>query len=260
MATQTQVKAFIAMIAPIAQAKSKGRALPSVCIAQACCESAYGTSSKMIRANAVFGIKVGKSKAHFGTAWHVKAYSTRTKECYDGKTYTNITDMFRAYDSIEDAVEDYFDMLAGCKRYKACIRERDPRKCITAIKNGGYATAPEYITTIMSIINKYDLTKYDTRVVGGTPVKENKFVIGKNYTLQANMYVRDAPDGNKKQYIQLTTNAKSHALKQTDESAVLKKGTMVTVKDVADKNGAIWVKIPSGWVCAVSVSGTIYVK
>mgnify|MGYP004678914641 CR=1 FL=1 len=161
MATQTQVKAFIAMIAPIAQAKSKGRALPSVCIAQACCESAYGTSPKMIRANAVFGIKVGKSKAHFGTAWHDKAYSTRTKECYDGKTYTNITDMFRAYDSIDDAVEDYFDMLAGCKRYKACISERDPRKCITAIKNGGYATAPDYITTIMSIINKYNLTKYD---------------------------------------------------------------------------------------------------
>lgn len=161
MATQTQVKAFIAMIAPIAQAKSKGRALPSVCIAQACCESAYGTSPKMIRANAVFGIKVGKSKAHFGTAWHDKAYSTRTKECYDGKTYTNITDMFRAYDSIEGAVEDYFDMLASCKRYKACISEREPRKRITAIKNGGYATAPEYITTIMSIINRYGLTKYD---------------------------------------------------------------------------------------------------
>jgi flagellum-specific peptidoglycan hydrolase FlgJ len=161
MATQAQVKAFIKQIAPIAQAKSKGRALPSVCIAQACCESAYGTSPKMIRANAVFGIKVGKSKAHFGTAWHDKAYNTRTKECYDGKTYTNITDMFRAYDSIEDAVEDYFDMLAACKRYRDCISERDPRKCITAIKNGGYATAPDYITTIMSIINMYDLTKYD---------------------------------------------------------------------------------------------------
>ena len=161
MATQAQVKTFIAMIAPIAQAKSKGRALPSVCIAQACCESAYGTSPKMLRANAVFGIKVGKSKVHFGTAWHDKAYSTRTKECYDGKTYTSITDMFRAYDSIEDSVEDYFDMLASCKRYRNCINERDPRKCITAIKNGGYATALDYVTTIMSIINKYGLTKYD---------------------------------------------------------------------------------------------------
>ena len=161
MATQAQIKAFIERIAPIAQAKSKGRALPSVCIAQACCESAYGTSPKMIRANAVFGIKVGKSKAHFGSAWHDKAYSTRTKECYDGKTYTNITDMFRAYASIEDAVEDYFDMLAACKRYKACVNEKDPQKCITAIKNGGYATDPKYVPTVMSIINKYNLTKYD---------------------------------------------------------------------------------------------------
>ena len=124
MATQTQVKAFIERIAPIAQAKSKGRALPSVCIAQACCESAYGTSPKMIRANAVFGIKVGKSKVHFGTAWHDKAYSTRTKECYDGKTYTNITDLFRAYDSIDDAVEDYYDMLGTCKRYKASFYDK----------------------------------------------------------------------------------------------------------------------------------------
>ena len=181
MATQTQVKAFIERIAPIAQAKSKGRALPSVCIAQACCESAYGTSPKMIRANAVFGIKVGKSKVHFGTAWHDKAYSRRTKECYDGKTYTNITDLFRAYDSIDDAVEDYYDMLGTCKRYKACVNEKNPQKCITAIKNGGYATAPDYVSTIMSIINKYNLTKYDCLTLrkgfSGSEVKELQILL-----------------------------------------------------------------------------------
>nr|DAF88874.1 MAG TPA: N acetylmuramidase [Siphoviridae sp. ctoyo6] len=181
MATQTQVKAFIERIAPIAQAKSKGRVLPSVCIAQACCESAYGTSPKMIRANALFGIKVGKSKAHFGTAWHDKAYSTRTKECYDGKTYTNITDLFRAYDSIDDAVEDYYDMLGTCKRYKACVNEKNPQKCITAIKNGGYATDPKYVPTVMSIINKYNLTKYDYPTLrkgsSGSEVKELQILL-----------------------------------------------------------------------------------
>ena len=193
MATQAQIKAFIERIAPIAQAKTKGRVLPSVCIAQACCESAYGTSPKMIRANAVFGIKVGKSKAHFGTAWHDKAYSTRTRECYDGKTYTNITDLFRAYDSIEDAVEDYYDMLAACKRYKACVNEKDPQKCITAIKNGGYATAPDYVSTIMSIINTYNLTKYDSVATSqptlrkgnrGTDVRNLQTLLGdKGYTV-----------------------------------------------------------------------------
>ena len=158
MATQAQVKAFISKIAPIAQKKAAGRtkwSLPSVCIAQCCCESAYGTSTKMIRANAVLGIKVGKSKVHFGKAWKDKAYSTATKECYDGKTYTQITDMFRAYDCIEDAIEDYYDMLASCSRYAGCLRQTDPKACIMAIKSGGYATDPAYVTTIMRIINKY---------------------------------------------------------------------------------------------------------
>lgn len=170
MATQTQVKEFIAKVAPIAQEKAKGRgrwSLPSVCIAQACCESAYGTSPKMIRANAVFGIKVGKSKAHFGKAWKDKAYSTKTKECYDGKTYATITDMFRAYDSIEDAVEDYYDMLSTCSRYKGCLNQTDPKKCITEIQKAPYATAPDYISTIMSIVNKYDLIQYDLAVTEG---------------------------------------------------------------------------------------------
>lgn len=167
MATKKQVDEFIKKVAPIAQAKVTGRdkwSLPSVCIAQCGCESAYGTQPKMIRANAILGIKVGRSKAHFGTAWKDKAYSTRTKECYDGKTYVNITDMFRAYNSIDDAIEDYYDMLASCSRYRGCLNQTDPRKCITAIKNGGYATSPSYINTIMNIIKKYNLTQYDNVV------------------------------------------------------------------------------------------------
>lgn len=175
--TQKQVKDFIAMIAPIAQEKVKGRrqwSLPSVCIAQCCCESAYGTSPKMKRANAILGIKVGKSRVHFGKAWKDKAYSTRTKECYDGKTYVNITDMFRAYDSVADAIEDYYDMLASCSRYRGCLNQHDPQKCITAIKNGGYATDPQYITTIMAIIKNNNLTQYDMVVTGITNAVQAK--------------------------------------------------------------------------------------
>lgn len=184
MATQAQVKAFISKIAPIAQKKAAGRtkwSLPSVCIAQCCCESAYGTSTKMIRANAVLGIKVGKSKVHFGKAWKDKAYSTATKECYDGKTYTQITDMFRAYDCIEDAIEDYYDMLASCSRYAGCLKQTDPTICITEIKNGGYATDPNYITTIMSIIRKNNLTQYDFVVTGKASVPEGGI---KEYSLE----------------------------------------------------------------------------
>ena len=164
MPSSAQVTAFINKMIPIAQNQAKkhdGKLFPSVCIAQACCESAYGTSPKMVRANAVFGIKVGQSKYHFGKAWKDKAYSTKTKECYDGKTYQEITDMFRAYDSIEDSTEDYMDMLCHCSRYKKALNCASPRDSIYAIKNGGYATAPDYITTIMNIIRKYELERYD---------------------------------------------------------------------------------------------------
>lgn len=180
MATTAQVNAFINKVTPIAQAKTEGRekwSLPSVCIAQACCESAYGTSPKMINANAILGIKAGKSKVHFGTAWKDKAYSTKTKECYDGKTYVEITDMFRAYDSIDDAIEDYYDMLACCSRYKGCLNQADPLKCITAIKNGGYATSPTYTSTIMSIVKKYNLTQYDGVVTGSCDVATDCYPI-----------------------------------------------------------------------------------
>ena len=172
MATQTQVKKFIEMIAPIAVEQCQNRikkVLPSICIAQACCESAYGTSQKMVNANAVFGIKVGKSKNHFGHYWKEVAYSTKTKECYDGRNYTEITDMFRAYDSIEDAVGDYYDLLTVANRYKGCIGVTDPLKCITEIQKGPYATSPTYIATIMSIVKKYGLTKYDACMTGAIP-------------------------------------------------------------------------------------------
>lgn len=164
MASDAQARSFIAMIAPIAvaQAAMHGwKVFPSVCIAQACCESAYGTAPKMQRANAVFGIKVGNSKWHYGTAWKDKAYSTTTKECYDGKTYTNIVDMFRAYDSIEEATEDYYDMICTASRYKHALNQPNPRACIEGIQKAPYATAPGYVQTIMSIINKYNLVMYD---------------------------------------------------------------------------------------------------
>lgn len=176
MATAIEVARFIAKIAPIAQeqaAKHSNKIFASVCIAQACVESAYGTTEKMRRANAIFGIKVGNSKYHFGKAWKDKAYSTKTKECYDGKTYTKIVDMFRAYDSLEDAVEDYFDLLCTASRYKHALNQPTPLACIQGIQKGPYATAPDYIQTIMKIINLYGLTKYDgTQDPNGNPYNQ----------------------------------------------------------------------------------------
>jgi len=257
MATKKQVNDFIAMIAPIAIEickQKKKKVLPSVCIAQACCESAYGTSPKMVNAKAVFGIKVGKNKVHFGNAWKDKAYNTKTKECYDGKTYVEITDLFRAYDSIRDSVEDYYDMLGACSRYAGCIGELDYVKAITAIKKGGYATSPTYISTITSIIRKYNLTQYDTCMTGD--IMQKQFVPG-TYKLLANMKVRTGPGQNypQKPRKALTADGQKHSLL----SGALKKGTIVTVKEVIQCGSDYWARIPSGYV-ALHFSSRTYME
>lgn len=168
MATRTQVQNFISQLSALAIAEAKKRdkwVLPSVCIAQAALETGWGTSGLMTKANAYFGIKAF-------TGWKGKVYNAGTSECYDGKTYTNITACFRAYDSVAESVEDYFNLICGLDRYKLAVNEKDARKAITAIKNGGYATSPTYIQNVMSIIEQYNLTQYDSEIVSGVPVSK----------------------------------------------------------------------------------------
>ena len=148
---------FIPTIAPLVVAENQRRGNPlfsSVVIAQAICESGWGQSKIMMKANAIFGIKAT-------TSWKGKVYNTNTQECYDGSTYTNITACFRAYNNLAESISDYFDLITKNERYRRAIVAETPLECITAIKNGGYATSPTYINTIMSIINSNNLTKYD---------------------------------------------------------------------------------------------------
>lgn len=166
MATKAQVKQFIEKLSKLAIAEAKKREkwiLPSVCIAQGALETGWGTASIMTKANAYFGIKAPKN-------WKGKVYNSKTFECYDGETYTNITACFRAYESVEESVKDYFDLITGLKRYSGAVNEKDSLKCITAIKDGGYATAPEYVSSIMSIIDGYNLRQYDSEII--SPKKE----------------------------------------------------------------------------------------
>ena len=166
MASAAQIATFINMIAPLAveQAKKHGNKIfASVCIAQAAHETGYGTSKTMMKYNAPFGIKVGKSAYHFGTAWKVASYNSRTTEYYAAGA-TKINDNFRAYSSLSDAVEDYFDLLCVASRYKGALNAPDYKTCIRAIAPS-YATGETqnnaYSKAIIKIIEDYNLMKYD---------------------------------------------------------------------------------------------------
>lgn len=247
---------FIPTIAPLVVAENQRRGNPlfsSVVIAQAICESGWGQSKLMMKANAIFGIKAF-------SGWKGKVYNANTQECYDGKTYTNITACFRAYDSLAESISDYFDLITKLERYRKATVAETPLECITAIKNGGYATSPTYINTIMSIINSNNLTKYDNVEDVENSVDNLKFIKNNVYTLQVDLNVRTGAgtEYRKKQYNELTADGKNHAYKQNN--AVLKKGTRVTCLDVLiDKDNNIWLRIPSGYVAGY-YNGKEYIK
>ena len=170
MATKTQVNNFIKQLSGLAIAECNKRTkkvLPSICIAQAALETGWGTSSLMTKANAYFGIKATSE-------WKGKVFNSKTSECYDGTTYTNITACFRAYDSVAESVADYYDLITGLSRYAGAVNETNAEKCITAIKNGGYATSPTYIKNVMSIVKDYNLTQYDSCMVGNSKPDTNQ--------------------------------------------------------------------------------------
>lgn len=157
---------FLQLIVPIAQAEAKRRkdagtgfVLPSVCIGQAALETGWGGSSLMTKANAFFGIKATAS-------WGGKVFSSKTQECYDNVNYTTITAAFRAYDTPADSVKDYYDLITGSTRYAAAVNATDARTAITAIKEGGYATSPTYVTNVMAVIDSNNLAQYDNVVTG----------------------------------------------------------------------------------------------
>lgn len=155
MASSAQAKEFIQRIAPIIQeeAKKRGYKVCSPIIAQACVESAFGTSSLGYRFHNYFGMKCG-------SAWKGKSVNMKTKEEYTPGTLTSIRDNFRAYDSIEEGVKGYFDFIST-KRYENLKSAVTAEMYLALIKSDGYATSSKYVNTNMNCIKKYDLQKWD---------------------------------------------------------------------------------------------------
>lgn len=89
-----------------------------------------------------------------------------------------------------------------------------------------------------------------------TPAPQT-YKIGQTYTLNANMFVRLTPGGEKKLYSEFSANAKQNGYADTDGSGILKKGTRVTCQGIQIIGTKTWMRIPSGYICAISGS-TIY--
>jgi len=160
------------------------KVLPSVAIAQAALESAWGTSGLTTKYNNLFGIKGSYSG---------NAASMATWEVYGGITY-NITANFRAYPSWETSIKDYGSFLNVNGRYKKALGLTNYKDQIKAIHEAGYATDPNYQSKIISIIEANNLVQFDKQVLN-VPVSLStkpvavapsiKKIIGTSYTVES---------------------------------------------------------------------------
>ena len=155
MSTQTD---FIERIAPIVQKMTAwyGYGVPSAIIAQACLESAYGTSAKAKHHN-YFGLKYRSGRVTCSSELFIDGSA---EQLADG-SYIQITDKWYGFSSMEAGVEGYLQFIK-IDNYAAARAQTDPRRYLMALKEAGYATSKTYVDSVMSVVNKYDLTQYDT--------------------------------------------------------------------------------------------------
>ena len=158
---QTAQEQFVKIMVEKCQSRCQtAKLLPSLCIAQACLESAYGTSDLAVQANNLFGIKASN--------WTGKVYNKQTKE-WDGSKYITITAAFRAYDTMVACVEDYIKKLTTMSRYSNLVGCTDINKACEYIRTDGWATSPTYTSSLLAVVKQFNLTRYDAAIKEDKP-------------------------------------------------------------------------------------------
>ena len=148
----SSTNAFIGSIVNGAiQGWTQHKILPSLTIAQAILESAWGRSSLSANYHNLFGIK---------GSYHGMSVNMPTYEEYGGR-YVLLNDNFRRYPDNNASVQDHTDFLVQNSRYHNLIGIRDANTATYLIRADGYATASSYTSSLRSVINTYDLTRYD---------------------------------------------------------------------------------------------------
>ena len=200
MATATEIGLFIQEIAPCAQQayKTLGKVKPSVCIGMGMVESAYGTSQIMRKHNAFFGQKVGTGKTAT-KYWGGSFFTSKTSEEYTVGTHTIITSAFRAYESMQQGVLNFYELL-NTSLYAKVKADADYATQMQQIKTCGYMTSSTEVNSVLKLISTYNLTQYDDVCTETGTAKSNP------YTLTATLLKRGCTGDNVK-WLQWHLNA-----------------------------------------------------
>lgn len=125
-------------------------------IAQACLESAYGTSELARNAQNYFGLKYRKNRCPSAIGIYRKVGSEQNPD----RTYTNSYMEWLRFPDMDACVKGYFD-FTNISAYKNLKNVTNPYKYLCNIKADGYATSLNYVDNLMNVIRKWNLTKFD---------------------------------------------------------------------------------------------------
>lgn len=125
-------------------------------IAQAILESNKGTSELAVNARNYFGLKYTPGRCPTASGYYVKVGSEQNA---DG-SYKSSVMTWCKFSNMEKGVIGYFDFI-NTVRYENLKGVTDPKTYLEYIKADGYATSINYVKNLMSVIESYDLTRYD---------------------------------------------------------------------------------------------------
>lgn len=142
--------------------------LACVSMAQGILESGYGKTDLAQNGNNLHGMKCSLSGNTWpGTTWDGSSrYRKQSPEQDAVGNETLVESDFRSYGCVEESIEDHAAYLLGAakekkQRYAGLAGEKDYRKAIQIIKDGGYATDVNYVDKICSIIKKWNLERFN---------------------------------------------------------------------------------------------------
>mgnify|MGYP002857606130 FL=1 len=122
----------------------------SITLAQGILESGAGRGTLAVQANNHFGIK-----CHDWTGKKTFHDDDKKQEC------------FRKYDNPEYSYRDHSIFLSNRGRYSFLfdLKKDDYKKWARGLKKAGYATDPKYSQKLIDLIERYELYKYDNKVL-----------------------------------------------------------------------------------------------
>ena len=174
---KTSTERYIELYSEVAKKEMERHGIPaSITLAQGILESGSGNGPLTVKSNNHFGIK-----CHRGwKGQRVYHDDDEDQEC------------FRKYDNPMYSFSDHSLFLTGRSRYADLFKlEKDDYKgWAKGLKKAGYATDRKYPKKLISLIERYELYKYDAEVLGKNPEdvqkvtsQDDRYTVSKGDTL-----------------------------------------------------------------------------